>query len=96
MLTTKQKTYLRSLAMNQKAIFQIGKDGFSDSQIEMIQKALDARELVKVSVLKTGPIDDMKETAFDLAMMTKSQLVQVIGHTIVLYKKAKESKILLP
>jgi RNA-binding protein len=96
MLNGKQKAYLRSLAQNERAILQIGKDGLSDTLIQTLNDALKARELVKVSVLKTGPVDDMKETAFDLAMHTKSEVVQIIGHTIVLYKKGKEAKILLP
>ena len=96
MLSGKQKAYLRSLAQNERAIFQIGKDGLSDTLIKTLNDALKARELVKVSVLKTGPAEDMKETAFALAMHTKSEVVQVIGHTIVLYKKGKEPKILLP
>ena len=96
MLTGKQKAYLRSLAQNERAIFQIGKDGLSDTLIGTLNDALKARELVKISVLKTGPIEDMKELAFDLAMHTKSEVVQIIGHTIVLYKRSREPKILLP
>ncbi len=95
MLNKKQKQYLRSLAMTQQALFQIGKDGLSDNLIMTVAKALDARELVKVKVLNTAPID-IEETAFDLAMNTKSELVQIIGHTIVLYKRAREPKIILP
>lgn len=95
MLSGKQKRYLRSLAMDEKAIFQIGKDSLSDNLIDQVNNALKARELVKISVLKNAP-GDVKETAFDLAMHTHSELVQVIGRTIVLYKQAKEPKILLP
>lgn len=95
MLNGKQKRYLRSLAQIDKAIFQIGKDGLSDNLAEQVGNALKARELVKISVLKTGPVD-LQETAFDLAMLTKSEVVQIIGRTIILYKQAKEPKILLP
>lgn len=95
MLNGKQKQYLRSLAQTEKAIFQMGKDGLSDNYIEQINNALNARELVKISVLKTGP-SDLKEVSFDLARLTKSEVVQIIGRTIVLYKKAREPKILLP
>ncbi|MGM9940943.1 MAG: ribosome assembly RNA-binding protein YhbY [Bulleidia sp.] len=95
MLTGKQKRYLRSLAQSEKAIFQMGKDGLSDNYIDQIANALNARELVKISVLKTGPTD-LKEVSFDLARLTKSEVVQIIGRTIILYKKAKEPKILLP
>lgn len=95
MLTGKQKRYLRALAQSEKAIFQMGKDGLSDNYIDQIANALNARELVKISVLKTGPTD-LKEVSFDLARLTKSEVVQIIGRTIILYKKAKEPKILLP
>lgn len=96
MLTGKQKSYLRSLAQNERALFQIGKDGLSDTLVQTVEDALKARELVKISVLKTAPVDDFKELAFDLARMTKSEAVQIIGRTVVLYRRAKEPKILLP
>lgn len=95
MLTTKQKVYLRSLAQNEKPLFQVGKDAISDNLIDTVNNALKKRELIKVSILKNAP-SDVKEIAFDLAMHTKSELVQVIGRQVVLYKKAKEPKILLP
>lgn len=96
MLTNKQKSYLRSLAQSERAIFQIGKDGISDALVNTLMDALKARELVKLSVLKTAPTDDLKELAFDLARLSKSEVVQIIGRTIILYKKGKEPKILLP
>ena len=80
MLNGKQKRYLRSLAVNENAIFQIGKD---------------ARELIKVSVLKTCELD-MNEIAVELCANTGAQLVQKIGKTLVLYKPSREKKILLP
>jgi RNA-binding protein len=95
MLSGKQKSYLRSLAQTQNAIFQIGKDSLSDNLIKTVGDALKARELIKISVLKTNA-DDLEELAFDLARHTKSEVVQIIGRTIILYKKAKEPKILLP
>lgn len=95
MLTGKQKSYLRSLAQTQHSIFQIGKDGISDNLIDQVSAYLKKNELVKITVLKSAPVD-LKECAFDLAMHTKSELVQVIGRQIVLYKKAREPKIFLP
>ena len=95
MLNGKQKRFLRSLALNERAIFQLGKDGLSDNYIEQINNALGARELVKISVLKSGP-SDLKEVSFDLARLTKSEVVQIIGRTIVLYRTGKSPKIILP
>ncbi len=95
MLTGKQKRYLRALATEEKTIFQIGKDGLSDNLIEQVDHAIDARELIKISVLKNSSVD-IKETGFDLARYTNSELVQVIGRTIVLYRPSRDPKILLP
>ena len=95
MLTGKQRSYLRGIAQTDKAIFQIGKDSLSDNLFTTVDNALRTRELIKISVLKTAP-EDTKELAFDLARQTKSEVVQVIGRTIILYRKGKEPKILLP
>lgn len=95
MLSGKQKSYLRGIAQTDRAIFQIGKDALSDNLFTTVDNALRTRELIKISVLKSAP-DDIKELAFDLARQTKSEIVQIIGRTIILYRKAKEPKILLP
>lgn len=95
MLSGKQKRYLRSLAVNEKAIFQIGKDGLNDNLYKSLKEALLARELVKVSVLKTCDLD-MNEIVVDLCANTSAELVQIIGKTVVLYKRSKENKIILP
>lgn len=95
MLSGKQKRYLRGLASCGKTIFQIGKDALSDNLIEQVDHAIEARELVKISVLKNSPVD-IEETAFDLARLTDSELVQIIGRTIVLYRPSRNPKIVLP
>lgn len=94
-LTGRQKSYLRSLAMKQRALFQIGKDSLSDNLIQTVDNGLRTHELVKISVLKNAS-GDLQELAFDLARSTDSQLVQVIGRTIVLYRPAEEPVIQLP
>lgn len=95
MLNGKQKRYLRSLAVNEKAIFQIGKDGLSENLFLNVNEALKARELVKISVLKTCEAD-IKEISSVLVSNTNSELVQVIGRTLVLYRESKEHLIQLP
>lgn len=95
MLTNKQKAYLRSLAQTEPTLFQIGKDGLNDNLIETVENAFNTHELIKIKVLKTVA-DDKDEFAFDLAMNTNSEVVQKIGNVIVLYRKAKEPKIILP
>ncbi len=95
MLNGKQKRYLRSIAVKQKAIFQIGKDGLSENLYKSVKEALKSRELVKISVLKTCELE-LNEVVIDLCANTNSELVQIIGKSIVLYKQSKERKIILP
>ena len=96
-MTTKQRAYLKGLAMTMEPIFQIGKGSMSPSLMEAISEALEARELIKISVLKNCA-DDPKELAQIVAERTRSQVVQVIGKKIVLYKEGKDEKkkIILP
>ncbi len=94
MLTTKQKAKLKSLAMQEKAILQVGKDDVSDNLIKTLNLALEARELVKLHVLKTLTTP-LTEVADNLAKKTNSELVQIIGRNVVLYKKSKNNLIKL-
>ena len=90
-MTTKQRAYLKGLAMTMEPIFQIGKGSISPSLVAAISEALEARELIKISVLKNCA-DDPKELAQIVAERTRSQVVQVIGKKIVLYKEGKDDK----
>ena len=96
-MTSKQRAYLKSLAMTMDPIFQIGKSSLTPENTKAIADALEARELIKISVLQNC-MDDPKELAQMVAERTKSQVVQVIGKKIVLYKEGKENKkkIMLP
>lgn len=95
-MTSKQRAYLKSLAMKQEPIFQIGKASLTPEVTQAVAEALAARELVKISVLQNC-MDDPREIADALAERTRSQVVQVIGKKIVLYKEGKEDKkIFLP
>ena len=92
-MTSKDRAYLRSLATNIEPIFQIGKNGLSDNLINQVDDALEARELIKITVLETAPVSTI-ELANLLADSTNSAVVQCMGRKITLYrKKAKESKI---
>ncbi len=90
-MTTKQRAYLKGLAMNLDPIFQIGKSSLTPELTQGVLEALEARELIKISVLKNC-LDDSRELAQILAERTHSQVVQVIGKKIVLYKEAKDEK----
>ena len=92
MITTKQKSKLRSIAMTKKAIYQIGKDGISNNLLEGLNNALEAHELIKITVLKNCS-SNVNEIAFDIASNTNSEIVQIIGRNIVLYRKSKKQLI---
>ena len=88
-MTTKQRAYLKGLAMNIEPVFQCGKSSITPEFVEAVSEALEKRELIKVSVLNNCA-DDPKELGIMLSERTRSQLVQVIGKKIVLYKEAKD------
>lgn len=88
-MTTKQRAYLKSLAMTMDPVFQIGKNSITPEVTEAVREALAARELIKVAVLKNCA-DDPREIAQLLADRTQSQVVQVIGKKIVLYREGKD------
>ena len=95
-MTSKQRSYLKGLAMNLEPVFQIGKSSVTPENAEAISEAFNTRELVKISILKNC-LDDPKEVANTVAERTRSQVVQVIGKKFVLYKPFKENpKIILP
>ncbi|KKI88539.1 RNA-binding protein [Bacillus sp. SA1-12] len=91
MLTGKQKRFLRGEAHHLNPIFQVGKGGVNENMIMQITDALEARELLKVSVLQNCE-EDKDLVAEALVKGSGAELVQVIGNTIVLYKESKENK----
>lgn len=95
MLTSKQKAYLRKLGNSEKAIFQIGKDGISENTIIGIGDGLKANELLKFNLLK-GCSLTAREAAIEVASLTQSEIVQIIGRTVILYKHNAEGKIKFP
>ena len=96
-MTTKQRAYLKGLAMNIDPIFQCGKSSITPEFVNAVAEALEKRELIKISVLQNCE-DDAREIAEVIAERTRSQVVQVIGKKIVLYKEGKDKnkKIELP
>lgn len=95
-MTSKQRAYLKSLASNLDPIFQIGKGSLTPEVTAAILEAFNTRELIKIAVLKNC-FEDPRELAATLAERTHSQVVQVIGKKIVLYKADKDNpQIVLP
>lgn len=96
MLTPKQKTYLKSLAHPLKACFQIGKDGLSENLRTDLLNYLNKHELMKVSILNNSSVtlEEIEPFLSEVGI----DLVQKIGHILVLYKHSNEVKnpIMLP
>ena len=90
-MTSKQRAYLKGLAMTMDPIFQIGKSSLTPELTAAVADALEASELIKMNILKNC-VDDGNELEAVLAERTHAQVVQVIGKKIVLYKEAKDEK----
>ncbi len=94
-LSGKQKAVLKKLAHELDPIFHVGKGLVTDSLAEGISEALEKRELIKVNLLQNC-IEDAKTVAYQISEKTDSEVVQVIGRVIVLYRKNEdEPKIML-
>lgn len=91
MITSKQRAYLRSLATNIPTIMQIGKGGIGDNLIKTVSDALEARELVKLSVLENCEYT-AREVADALGNETGAEVVAVIGRKLVLYRESEKHK----
>ena len=91
MLTSKQRAYLRSLATNEPTIMQIGKGGVGENLVKTISDALEARELIKLTVLENC-IGTPKEVANEIAMATDADVVGVVGRKIILYRESVNNK----
>ena len=93
MLNSKQRAYLMKMASSISPIFQIGKSSLTSVIIEAVDAALEKRELIKISVLKNCA-DDPKELSEMIAERTRSQVVQVIGKKIVLFRVSKKKPVI--
>lgn len=90
-MTSKQRAYLKGLAMTMDPILQIGKSSLTPEFTASVDEALTARELIKINVLQNCA-DDPRTLGEVLAERTHSQIVQVIGKKIVLYRPGKGDK----
>lgn len=91
-LTSKQRATLRSKASIIEPIFQIGKGSLSDNQIKGIEEAIEKRELIKITVLRSCE-DEAKYLAEDIASEIGATVVCTIGGKIVLYRRSKSDKV---
>ena len=93
MITSKQRAHLRKLAHTIEPIIQIGKQGTSPETAAAVNEALEARELIKLSVLNNCP-EDAQEAAEILCKSARAECVQVIGKKIVLYRKNHDKPVI--
>lgn len=91
MLTSKQRAYLRSLASTEPAIMQVGKSGIGENLIKTVSDALEARELIKLSVLENSG-EEAREVAEALAEATQAEVVGVVGKKVILYRESEKKK----
>ncbi|MBQ5885240.1 MAG: ribosome assembly RNA-binding protein YhbY [Clostridia bacterium] len=91
MLTSKQRAQLRGLANGMQAIFQVGKGGIGDALIKQVDDALEAREIIKITVLENAQTTS-RAVADEIAVKVKADVVQVIGSKFILYRESKEHK----
>lgn len=93
MLTGKQRSYLRALANTIQPIFQVGKGGVNENMVKQFSDALEAREMIKASVLNNS-LSSAKEICNEIAARTNAEVVQVIGNKFVLYRESREHKVI--
>ena len=96
MLNSKQRAYLKSIAGTEPTIMQVGKGGINENLIKTVGDALEARELIKMSVLDNSD-ESARSAAEELARTTGAEVVTVIGRKIILFRQSlKNPKIVLP
>lgn len=91
MITSKQRAYLRSLAVNVPTIMQVGKGGISENLVKTVSDALEARELIKLGVLENSG-ETARAVADALAEATGAEVVAVLGRKVVLYRESQKNK----
>ena len=91
MINSRQRAYLRSLANNVHAQHQVGKGEITENQVNMLQEALEANEIIKINVLENS-LRTARDVCDELVELTGAEPVQVIGRKIVLYKESKKNK----
>ena len=93
MLTGKQRSYLKGIANSLPAILQVGKGGITDNLIRQVDEALEARELIKGTVLRNSELE-VRQVCEEIAQKVRAEIVQVIGSRFVLYRESREDKVI--
>ena len=90
MITKEQKKQLKALIVNDKTKYQVGKNEINESLLNMLDKALEARELIRVEVLKSA-VTPIMELTLDLSSKLHADVVSVVGRVIILFRRNKEN-----
>ncbi len=90
MLTSKQRAHLRSIAQGYDTIFFVGKNGIGEL-VKQLDDVLNARELIKAGVQESCEYT-AREAADEIARLTSSEVVQVIGRKFVLWRRSRDPK----
>ena len=90
MFTSKQRSHLKSIAANLEPIMQVGKEGITDNLVKSLSDALEARELIKITILESAT-DEPKALAAELAAALNAEVVIVMGRKAVLYRYSKRN-----
>ena len=91
MFTSKQRATLRSIAQTMEPITQVGKQGLNESLIDSLDKAIEKRELIKVTILENSGLIP-KEAGIELALNLNAELVCVTGRKVVIYRRSLSDK----
>lgn len=92
MLTSKQRSALRSIAQTIEPITQVGKLGVNDALIEGLDKAIEKREIIKITVLENSGLEP-KEAGFEIAEKLSAEFVCATGRKLVFYRRSNSEKV---
>ena len=90
MITSKQRSYLRSLANGLDVIFQVGKAGIEEQFLKQIDQAIEVRELLKIKLLDNSGLT-AREASDIICKALKCEGIQAIGSKIVIYKRSSKN-----
>ena len=93
MLTSKERSTLRSMSNGLNAIIHVGKAGASPDIVNSVDEALEARELIKIDLLNNCLLE-AKEAADIISERTRAEVVQVIGRKFVLFRRSKKKQVI--
>ena len=91
MITTKQRAALRSMANDMQALYQLGKNGVTEEFLAQIEEALEAKELIKISILKNA-FYTTKEVMNVLCESLNCEPVSAVGSKVVIYRQSRDEK----